>query len=304
MQQHNSCRVFSKLPGCLPSQHAAQGRSPSQPNHQKVADQVTPELFQLQSAHMQHQKQAAKLQCLQCLSALGCIMPTGLDPARGKFSAQHGPQPPHNARRRGRLWPSQPTRGPPKPPTAARKSTLTLHCCTGALWRLGTKHKAPRTREMHTYLLPRQGFSSSVNCLNTHCGLSCDCQDLVCGQGAALDGALFMQSRLPWLLHQGSIKDCYVGRVPHLTWHGGMQGRLPWLLHQGSAAGWGDWGAALPPMHLSTHFAACEGVDFQRNSILSEVRRVYFHCIGVHLHICAHLVSHAHTHALAQHRHS
>lgn len=51
----------------------------------------------------------------------------------------------------------------------------------------------------------------------------------------------------------------------------GLQGRLPWLLYQGGSSGWGDWGTALPPMHLATQFSACEGVDFQRNSILSEV---------------------------------
>ncbi|KAF5828081.1 hypothetical protein DUNSADRAFT_18253 [Dunaliella salina] len=52
-----------------------------------------------------------------------------------------------------------------------------------------------------------------------------------------------------------------------------LQGRIPWLLHQGGGAGWGDWNTVLPPMHLSAQLAVCEGVDFQRNSILSEVWR-------------------------------
>uniref|UniRef100_A0A7S3R3W1 Uncharacterized protein n=1 Tax=Dunaliella tertiolecta TaxID=3047 RepID=A0A7S3R3W1_DUNTE len=50
-----------------------------------------------------------------------------------------------------------------------------------------------------------------------------------------------------------------------------LHGRMPWLLHQGGDAGWGDWSTVLPPMHLSAQFAVCEGADFQRNSILSEL---------------------------------
>jgi len=49
------------------------------------------------------------------------------------------------------------------------------------------------------------------------------------------------------------------------------QGRLPWLLHQGGKAGWGDWATPLPPVQLTPQHTACEGVDFMRNSILSEV---------------------------------